>query len=237
MLHRKYGVSTIKITDEMFILNEKHYVQICEGIIRRGLAGKLNIWAYARVDTVDSNNLIFLRHAGIRWLALGIESGSALVRDGARKALKQDDIVGVVKAIQAADINVIGNFMFGLRDDDELTMTQTLDLALACMPDFANFYSTMAYPGSALYTQAIKEGWTLPTTWRGYSQHNDDCRPLDTEHISGHDVLAFRDAAFTAFFTDLRYLAHVERKFGAETLEHVKSMTRYTLKRKMLESV
>jgi anaerobic magnesium-protoporphyrin IX monomethyl ester cyclase len=126
--------------------------------------------------------------------------------------------------------------MFGLRDDDCVTMSQTLSLALECMPDFANFYSTMAYPGSALYGQAVQKGWTLPVSWRGYSQHNDDCRPLDTEHLSGKEVLEYRDAAFNSFFRDPRYLAHVERKFGAETRAHVESMTTYKLKRKLTEA-
>ena len=235
-LHKFHGVSTFKITDEMFVLNERHYTAICEKLIIRGLGDKLNIWAYARVDTVKPENLSLLRRAGIRWLALGIESGSEHVRDGANKKMKTRDIVGTVKAIQDAGINVIGNFMFGLRDDDVGTMRETLALALDCMPDFANFYSTMAYPGSALYGQALREGWTLPDSWRGYSQHNDDCRPLDTEHVSGAEVLDFRDRAFDAFFSSQGYVDHVAKKFGAETMAHVEQMTTYKLKRKLTEA-
>jgi radical SAM superfamily enzyme YgiQ (UPF0313 family) len=235
MLYEDYRVETFKITDEMFVLKPSHYLAICEGLAKAGLGDKINIWAYARVDTVQPDKLKTLRRAGIRWLALGIESGSEHVRDGAEKHLRQNDIIGTVKAVQEAGINVIGNFMFGLRDDDERTMQATLDLALQCLPDFANFYSTMAYPGSGLYTQAIKNGWKLPDTWRGYSQHNDDCRPLDTEYVSGREVLQYRDHAFRAFFGNSRYLAHVKRKFGEASEEHVRKMLGYTLKRKLLE--
>ena len=235
-LHLHYGIDTFKITDEMFVLNEKHYTAICEGLIAAGLGDKINIWAYARVDTVKPDTLALLRRAGIQWLALGIESGSAHVRDGAMKKLRQSDIIGTVRTIQDAGINVIGNFIFGLPDDDEKTMKMTLDLAIQCRPDFANFYSAMAYPGSALYKQAIEKGWTLPETWRGYSQHNDDCRPLDTEHVSGKTVLAYRDEAFRKFFSDRGYLDHVFDKFGAEAEDHVHKMLSYRLKRKLLEA-
>jgi anaerobic magnesium-protoporphyrin IX monomethyl ester cyclase len=235
-LYEEHGIQNVKITDEMFVLNEHHYGSICHELIERGLGQHLNLWAYARVDTVKPRNLYLLRQAGIRWLALGIESGSAHVRNGAAKALRTDDIVGTVRAIQREGINVIGNFMFGLRDDDLSTMWQTVDLAIECLPDFANFYATMAYPGSALYGQAIKEGWALPDSWRGYSQHNDDCRPLDTEHVSGREVLRFRDEAFTHFFTHPLYRAHVYEKFGQETLEQVDRMVRYKLKRKLLQA-
>lgn len=236
-LFEEHGVSTFKITDEMFVLNERHYSAIAGGLIDRNLGRKINMWAYSRVDTVHPDRLELLRLGGVRWLALGIESGSALVRDGAHKKMRTADIVGTVKTIQAAGINVIGNFMFGLRDDTIETMEQTLDLAVECMPDFANFYSTMAYPGSGLYAEAIAKGWTLPTSWRGYSQHNADCRPLDTEHVSGREVLAIRDRAFERFFSDRRYLAHVTSKFGLDTTGHVEKMLSYKLKRKLLEGV
>jgi len=234
-LNSKYGVQTFKIVDEMFVLNERHYGAICEGLAASGIAENLNIWAYSRIDTVKPEKLDLLRRAGVRWLALGIESGSAHVRDGASKKLKNDDIVGVVRQIQAAGINVIGNYIFGLPDDDADSMGATLDLARDLNTEFANFYSAMAYPGSRLYDEAIKTGATLPETWRGYSQHNDDCRPLDTLHVDAGTVLRFRDDAFQAYFTDPRYLDMVTTKFGADTAEHVRKMTGYRLRRKLLE--
>jgi len=144
------------------------------------------------------------------------------------------DPIAVVRTIQRHGINVIGNFIFGLRDDTLETMKQTLHLALECLPDFANFYSCMAYPGSALYTQAIAENWTLPSSWRGFSQHNDDCRPLDTEHVGAAEVLRFRDAAFRIFFNDGYYRAQVERKFGAAGIAEIDRMLKYHLPRKLL---
>ena len=235
MLHRKYGVRTVKIVDELFVLNDRHVRDICEGLIGAGIAGELNIWAYARTDTIRPGQLELLRRAGVRWLALGIESGNEAVRDGAEKRLKSDDIVGAVRRVQEAGINVIGNYIFGLPDDDLGTMRQTLDLALELNCEFANFYVAMAYPGSPLHAEALAAGAALPASWRGYSQHNDDCRPLDTRHVSGAAVLRFRDAAFQAYFTAPRYRAMVAAKFGAATLAHVEEMTRYTLKRRLLE--
>jgi anaerobic magnesium-protoporphyrin IX monomethyl ester cyclase len=241
-LRNEYGVRTFKIVDEMFVLKERHYAAIAEGLVAAGAAAgwnaaeELNIWAYARVDTIEPAKLALLRSAGFRWLAIGVESGSAHVRDGAKKAMREADIMGVVSEVQAAGINVIANYIFGLPDDDLDTMQETLELALELNTEFANFYSAMAYPGSPLYDQAIRAGWTLPASWRGYSQHNDDCRPLDTKHVMGAEVLRFRDQAFTAYFTSPNYLRMIEQKFGAETLAHMRGMTGYKLRRKLLEA-
>jgi len=238
LLIERYGVRTFKIVDEMFVLNERHVTAICEGLITRNaaLGGTLNFWAYARVDTVKPAMLEMLRRAGIRWLALGIESGSKHVRDGAKKALRSEDIVGIVRAIQEAGINVIGNYIFGLPDDDLESMRETLDLAKELNCEFANFYSAMAYPGSPLYAQAVEKGWDLPESWSGYSQHSFDCKPLATEKASAAEVLGFRDRAFTEYFTNPRYLKMVDQRFGDETSRHIRAMTRHTLRRKLLDN-
>jgi len=233
MLHEKYGVKTIKITDEMFVLNERHYTAICEGLVDIG--DDLNIWAYARVDTVKPRTLSLMRNAGIRWLALGIESESKYVRDGVDKRLKHEDIARVVKGIQAAGINVIANYIFGLPDDDLESMRATLAMALDLNTEFANFYSAMAYPGSPLYDEAIKNGWNLPNSWNGYAQHGYETRPLDTRHVDGATVLKFRDDAFQIYFSSPKYLDMVGKKFGAAAPGHIREMVKRELPRRLLQ--
>lgn len=230
-LYNEYGVKTFKIIDEMFVLNDRHVNGICEGLAAKPYAKELNIWAYARVDTVKKDQLALLRAAGLRWLALGIESGSAHVRDGAEKSFDQDDIREIVRQIQTAGINVIGNYIFGLPDDTLETMRQTLDLARELNCEFANFYSAMAYPGSPLYGTAVEVGWDLPESWSGFSQHSFDCRPLPTEHVSAADVLRFRDDAFHEYFAGKRYLDMATQKFGVETRRHIEQMAEARLQR------
>lgn len=226
MLHDRYGVRTFKIIDEMFVLKPSHYLPVCEGLAELPFADELNIWAYARVDTVRHDTLALLRRAGVRWLALGIESGSAHVRDGAEKSLGDEDILGTVRAVQAAGINVIGNFIFGLPDDTLQTMRGTLDLARELNCEFANFYSAMAYPGSKLF-----QGAGPDERWSSYSQHSIDCAPLATVALSPRDVLKFRDRAFYAYFRGAGYREMIDRKFGAETLAAIKRMCATTLVR------
>jgi radical SAM superfamily enzyme YgiQ (UPF0313 family) len=234
LLVERHGVRNIKFVDEMFVLNRNHVLGICDRIIERG--HRLNIWAYARVDTVKDEFLEKLARAGFRWLALGIESGSKHVRDGVEKGrFGSTDILKVVRKIQEAGINVIGNYIFGLPDDTRESMQETLDLALEANCEFANFYCAMAYPGSKLYAMAVEKRWPLPESWIGYSQHSYETQPLRTEALTSAEVLAFRDDAFHRYFTDERYLALVRRKFGEDVARHLHDMTQIRLKRQLLE--
>ncbi len=233
ILVNKYGVKNIKFVDEMFVLKPAHVIGICDKIIERGY--DLNIWVYARVDTVKDEFLVKLKQAGVRWLALGIESASKHVRDGVEKGrFGSIDIIATVRKIQAAGINVIGNYIFGLPDDTHESMQETLDLALETNCEFANFYCAMAYPGSKLYDMAIQNQWELPESWIGYSQHAYESFPLRTEKLSNTEVLRFRDEAFMKYFTHPKYLALVNEKFGSHVVEHLQKMTEVKLKRKIL---
>lgn len=229
-LHTKHGVNTFKIIDEMFVLNKQHYMAICEELAAKPYAKDLNIWAYSRIDTINLETLPTLRAAGIRWLALGIESGSDMVRDGALKSFGESDIIEAVRAVQAAGINVIGNYIFGLPDDTQETMRATLDLAKTLNCEFANFYSAMAYPGSRLYDGATG----LPKTWGGYSQHSVDCTPLPTATMTSAEVLQFRDDAFHEYFGNPAYMDMVRQRFGGETADHIEAMASTRLDRELL---
>ena len=225
----EYGVRNFKIADEMFVLHQKHVEAICDGIIERGY--DLNIWAYARVDTVKPAMVDKLKRAGITWLALGIEAANEHVREGVQKGYSQQDIFDTVRILQESGINIIANYIFGLPDDNLDTMQETLDLALELNCEFANFYCAMAYPGSELYREALREGWALPEAWSGYSQHSIDSKPLATKHLSAAQVLRFRDQAFQTYFTNPAYLDLVRAKFGDETVAEIREMTSHTLER------
>ncbi|MHB8992501.1 MAG: B12-binding domain-containing radical SAM protein, partial [Chloroflexota bacterium] len=231
---RLYGVRNVKFADELFVLNPRHVHGICDGIIERGY--DLNIWAYARVDSVKDDMIEKLRRAGVNWLAFGIEAGNDRVRDGVHKGVSQREVYRTVQAVRDTGIHVIGNYIFGLPDDDLASMQDTLNMAQKLNCEFANFYCAMAYPGSQLYQVALKEGWQLPESWSGYSQHSVDTLPLPTKHLTGGEVLRFRDQAFHTYFNAPRYLKMVEDKFGVDTVRHIQEMAGHRLVRRYGEA-
>jgi anaerobic magnesium-protoporphyrin IX monomethyl ester cyclase len=235
-LVQEYGITNIKIPDEMFVLNRRHVIGICDRIIQRGY--RLNIWAYARVDTVQDEVLAKLARAGFSWLGLGIESGSQHVRDGVEKGrFGERDIVATIDKIRSYGIHVAANYIFGLPDDTLESMRATLDLALALNTEWANFYCAMAYPGSALYDLAKRKRWALPDDpggpgWIGYSQHAYDSSPLPTDHLTATQVLAFRDRAFGEYFGHPHYVSLLHKTFGQRIATHVKEMCSHQVRRR-----
>ena len=156
-------VETLRISDEMFLLNKKYYVPLCNKIIESGFSNKLSMWAYSRIDTItNSDQLNLIRRAGIKWLCLGIESGNRKIRLEVTKGKFQDiDIKDVVKKVHDADIEIIANYLFGLPGDTLETMQKTLDLSLDLNTIAWNAYAVMALPGSGLYKKAKEKGYQV----------------------------------------------------------------------------
>lgn len=230
LLVNRWGIRNIKILDEMFALKESHVIRLCDLIIERGY--DLNMWAYARVNTVTEPMLRKMRQAGIRWAAYGFESGSERVLKGVSKGYDFRRVDEVVRMTQDAGLYIGANFIFGLPDDDHASMGETLDLAQRINAEWANFYATIAYPGSQLYEQALAQEWPLPENWAAYSPYAYGHIPLPTKHLSGPEVLEFRDRAFKAYFTNDRYLEKIRRTFGEETVAYIRTMTSRDLKRR-----
>lgn len=239
LLIEKYNIYNIKIPDEMFVLNPKQVSEVCDEIIKTGYGKKLNLWAYARIDTLEDNQMLKkMLQAGIRWLGLGIESSSKHVRSGVIKGRFDNyNIEAIVKKVRDMGFYVGANYIFGLPDDNLDSMKETLDLSLRINSEWANFYSAMAYPGSQLHIIAKKNKWDLPEDedrpgWIGYSQHAYESLPLRTEHVKASAVLDFRDNAFNEYFKNTEYLSMMEKTFDKKTVDHLNEMSSYKLKRK-----
>lgn len=231
------GVETIKITDEMFLLNKKYYVPLCKMLKERGYGEKLRMWAYSRVDTVRNPELLKLvREAGIKWLALGIESGDKKVRLEVSKGRFEDvDIRKVIQQVHDAGIEVMANYIFGLPGDTLESMQTTLDLSLELCTSGWNAYGAMPLPGSYLYKLALEEGATLPDSYEGYSFHSYETLPLPTKNLTASQILEFRDKAFDVYHSNPKFLERITSKFGKKATDNILEMLEVKLKRKILE--
>ncbi|MDC1036173.1 radical SAM protein [Alphaproteobacteria bacterium] len=231
------GVKTIRITDEMFLLNRKYYMPILEILADLNKNDDLRLWAYSRIDTVPNPQILALvRKAGIRWLCLGIESGDKGVRlEVAKGKFEEVDVEKVVQQVEEAGINVMANYIFGLPGDNEETIQKTYDLSVKLNTLGWNTYAAMALPGSPLYTLARSAGTKLPEAYEEFSFHSYETLPLPTATLSAARILQLRDQKFTEYFGRPEFLKKIERQFGQNAVNNIVLMNQKKLKRKIIE--
>jgi anaerobic magnesium-protoporphyrin IX monomethyl ester cyclase len=229
----KMGVKNVKLADELFVLNPRHFIKICDMLIERDYG--FNMWAYSRIDTCKPKYLEKLKAAGVNWLGLGIENPSTILRKEIHKdGFKEIRIFDVLDSIKQAGINPASNYIFGLPMDTQETMEETLNFAMENISPMVNFYCAMAYPGSPLHLTAKRKGWKLPKTYSGYSQHSYDTLNLSNDNLTSKEILSFRDDAWMKYHTNEKYLKLLESKFGLKARSNVEQTTKIKLKRKLL---
>ncbi len=233
----KYGIKTIRIVDEMFMLNPKYYIPLCEELVKRNDNDDLRLWAYSRVDTIKKlETLKLVRKAGIKWLCLGIESANKSVRLEVSKGKFEDiDIKKVVEKIHESDIEIMANYIFGLPGDDMNKMKDTFNLSLELNTLGWNAYAAMALPGSELYKHAIEMEYPLPSSYEGYSFHSYSTLPLPTKYLKPSEILNFRDQCFNKYHLNKAFLSKIEKKFGNKAVKNITDSAKIKLKRKIIE--
>lgn len=230
-----YGITSIRISDEMFFLNKKYYEPLLTLLKDRGYGDILRMWTYARVDTVNERFLDLFRAGGVKWLALGIEAANQQIRQEIYKGKFQDtNIRDVVKAIHNHGMYVAGNYLFGFENEDLSHLQETLDLSLELNTELGNFHAAMALPGSPLYYEAKQRGAKFPEKLSGYSFFSYDCQPSGTKHLTPAEVLAFRDKAWHQYHENPKFLSMIESKFGQDAKNNIIEMSKIKLKRQIL---
>ena len=227
------GVKNVKIADELFVLNPRHFERVCDLIIERGY--DFNIWCYSRVDTCKPRYLEKLKRAGVNWLGLGIENPNTKLRTNIHKGgFAEVSVTDLIGQVRNAGINVGGNYIFGLPFDTEETMKETLDFALENPTEMANFYCAMAYPGSPLYKDAVSQNLPLPKSYSGFSQHSYDTLNLPSASLSAAEILQFRDRAWETYHGSQKYQTLIQKTFGDNALRELNETRKIKLKRQAL---
>ena len=189
----------IKFWDELFTLKEDRVISICDGLKDYDL----NIWAYARVDTVTKGMLKAMVKGGIKWLAYGFES----VKDEKFISRTED----VIKMTRDEGISIIGNFMFGLPDTTGDDDRRSVEFAKKHLFEFINFYDAQPYPGSQWYKdEKAKVPSGVVDDWGEFSQYKN--------------IGLFRQYAFKDYFTNPSYLSMIKNKFGSHAESQIKEM-------------
>ncbi|KKQ34575.1 MAG: Radical SAM domain protein [Candidatus Nomurabacteria bacterium GW2011_GWB1_37_5] len=152
-----YNIRHLEIIDDLFTMNVQRVHEFCDKIIQEKLHHKLNMWCFARTNTVSVTLMKKMKQAGINWVFMGFEAGNDDILKGINKHQTINQIKQAVQIALDSGMYIGGNYVFGLPNDTYKTMNETLSLALELNTPYANFFMFMPYPGTKLYDIAIQK--------------------------------------------------------------------------------
>ena len=167
-VYNRYGIRNFGFADDTFAMNEKRVVQLCEGIMERGM--KVRWFATARVDTITPRMLDYMKRAGCEVLMFGIEASSQEIIDKLKKGVSVGQIERAVRMTRKSGIKAHGYFVLGSPFDTPETVKKSVKFAKRLKLDYASFNVFVPYPGTEAFAQLEKEGKIKTRDWEKYDQ-------------------------------------------------------------------
>ena len=160
------GIKNVEFVDEIFTLNRDRVIQLCEGLIERGIS--LSWGASTRADRIDEELVKLMEKSGCKKIGFGIETGSERVRFEINKEITNKQIIDAIRICSDNGVKTLGYFIFGHPTETEKDMRETVSFARKIGLNFAYFNKMMPIPNSEVYNIAIKEQSIEENAWTNF---------------------------------------------------------------------
>jgi radical SAM superfamily enzyme YgiQ (UPF0313 family) len=190
-----HGIPEILMWADTFTANRRFVLEVCEEIRARDLHVR---WiCNSRVDTVDPELLRAMAGAGCWAVAYGIESGSQVILDRARKRTTLDQARDAIRWTREAGLTSMAHVVVGLPGESAPTIEATVAFLREVSPDYIQVYNAVPFPGSDLFDLALDEGWLPGRAWSAFEQNRAYMR---TEALTAEELERGRRRVLRSFY-------------------------------------
>jgi radical SAM superfamily enzyme YgiQ (UPF0313 family) len=209
-LVEKQGAKSFIFGDEVFTINRNRTVEICKGMIERGLHKKCKWWCVSHVRCIDYELAVLMKKAGCRMLGLGIESGNEARLSEINKGTSVELIQETVNCLKKAGLPFEAYFILGYPDETAETARETVEFAVKINPDMPVIGIMVPYPGTRIGEMSEKGegGYVLQArSWNDYNKQignaisfkNLSRRELERIQLFGYAKVFLRNFRFLEF--------------------------------------
>ncbi|RPI78830.1 MAG: radical SAM protein [Desulfobacteraceae bacterium] len=153
---RVHGKRYLNMKDDTFTADRKRLLQICRGIVDRGLNF---LWSCdTRVDYLDEEILAAMRKAGCQLISLGVESGSPEMLQTMNKHTTPDKALAATRMLKSFGFTIRFYMIAAGRGETAETLQASLDFIDAAKPNQYLFSFLTLCPGTVEFDLAVQNG-------------------------------------------------------------------------------
>ena len=169
------GYDRISFADDVFTLNRRRVLEVCEEIKHRGL--KFQWECLGRVDRMDYATAKVMKNAGCTRIYFGIESGNDQILKLMNKMITTEQARKAVEVAHQAGLEVGAFFILFYPGETDETVLSTLHFATSLPLDYLGLSMPYPLPGTALYERV---------------KHQIRCEWRSGESVFGSHVLIYK---------------------------------------------
>ena len=197
-------IKEVFFEDDTFPINKKRVLEFCEKYNSNNL--KLTWSCNGRVNT-DLEVLKAMKAANCRLICVGFESPSSESLEGILKKTTLESQKKFMANANEAKIKINGCFILGLHGDNQDSIKKTIEYSKELLPNTAQFYPHMLYPGTGSFKWAKENNLILHTDWEKWlTKEGYHSTPLIQNNITPEQLLSLCDEARSTFYLNPKYL-------------------------------
>ena len=188
-------VKEVFFDDDTFTDSRDRAEEIARGMGRLGLEWSCNAKANVPYDTLK-----VLRENGLRLLLVGFESGDQQILTNIKKGVKVERARQFAKDCRDLGITIHGTFIVGLPGETAETIQETIRFAREINPHTIQVSIAAPYPGTALYRQAMEQGWLPADDSSLVDEHGVQTAALSYPNLNRTEIFDSVDAFYRKFY-------------------------------------
>jgi len=152
----RYSIRDVNFTHDLFTTDRRWVIDFCRQLTSRDLG--ITWTCSSRTDTLDEEQIDWMRRSGCRNIYFGIESGTDEMQARIRKDLDLGQARRIVAATVAAGMGVTVGFIAGLPGESARTLRGTLKEALHYLRlngSIVHLFGFNPYRGSAHFEEIL----------------------------------------------------------------------------------
>ncbi len=188
-------VKEIFFDDDTFTDSRQRAEEIAIGMGKLGLTWSCNAKANVPYETLK-----VIRENGLRLLLVGYESGNDQILTNIKKGVKVERARQFTKDCRDLGITIHGTFIVGLPGETRETIEATIKFAKEINPHSLQVSIAAPYPGTALYKQALENGWLSEDDEHLIDDHGLQSAVLEYPSLSRTEIYDSVETFYKKFY-------------------------------------
>ena len=203
-VHKTHGVKTFIFYDDLFVTDRKRAMDICQGIIDRGL--KIDWKCEARVNLVDKELLTKMKESGCSCISFGVESANQKSLDFLNKGITVAQTREAFKLTKEADIERMAYLIIGIPGESREDAMRTINFAEEIDADYVQIAILTPMEKTPLFDLAKEKGWIQAREAKGLFDEDKKRYILVTGDIPDEDLEQLMQDAHKRFLLRPKYI-------------------------------
>jgi radical SAM superfamily enzyme YgiQ (UPF0313 family) len=173
-------------------------------------------WSCNAKANVPYNTLKVMKDNGLRLLLVGYESGDDQILHNVKKGLRTDIARRFTADCHRLGIVIHGTFILGLPGETAATIENTIKFAKDINPHTIQVSLAAPYPGTALYREAVQNGWLLESDAANLvNSKGVQLAAISYPHLSKEEIFRSLEVFYTRFYLRPRKIWEIVKEMLA----------------------